>query len=269
MAVITQLGVLGAGPMGSAIIRGALGSGLVAAADVLVVDHDDSARDAMAALGCSVGADAAVLADHPMVLLAVRPQDFADAVQSLHGDTLRLAISVMAGLNTVSIAASMGSGTRVVRTMPNTAASIGEAVVGICPGIDATAADVSQARALLSGVGRTVDVEESQMHAVTAVSGSGPAYVYLLAEAIEAEALELGLDQVQINALLRGMLLGATMLFDADERGPAALREAVTTPGGTTQAGLEAMRAAGFVDAVRAGVRAACERGQHLSGEGV
>ena len=153
----------------------------------------------------------------------------------------------------------------MVRTMPNTAASIGEAVVGIAAGANASEADVSQACALLSGVGRTVDVLESQMHAVTAVSGSGPAYVYLLAEAIEAEAVELGLDQSQINILLRGMMLGASMLFDADERSPAALREAVTTPGGTTEAGIQAMRDAGFVESVRAGVRAACQRGEHLS----
>jgi pyrroline-5-carboxylate reductase len=150
--------------------------------------------------------------------------------------------------------------------MPNTAASIGEAVIGIAPGVSSTDTDIAQARALLAGVGRTVDVHESQMHAVTAVSGSGPAYVYMLAEAIEAEAIELGLHQSQVNTLLRGMLLGASMLFDVDERSPSALREAVTTPGGTTEAGLQAMRDAGFIEAVRAGVRAACERGEALSG---
>ena len=265
MATIPQLGVLGAGPMGSAIIRGAIGSGLVKASNVLVVDHDVAARDAMAALGCLVASESSALASQPCVLLAVRPQDFAVAAKPLQGEMQRLAISVMAGLDTVSIAALLGPGTRVIRTMPNTAASIGEAVVGIAAGANASEADVSQACALLSGVGRTVDVLESQMHAVTAVSGSGPAYVYLLAEAIEAEAVELGLDQSQVNILLRGMMLGASMLFDADERSPAALREAVTTPGGTTEAGIQAMRDAGFVESVRAGVRAACQRGEHLS----
>jgi pyrroline-5-carboxylate reductase len=265
MATIEQLGVLGAGPMGSAIIRGALASELVQPSKVIVVDHDQGARDAMASLGCTVASDASALASHPCVLLAVRPQDFAQAANTMQSDQPRLVVSVMAGLGTSAIAAALGAQTRVVRTMPNTAASIGEAVVGIVAGETATPADTAQACALLSGVGRTLDVRESQMHAVTAVSGSGPAYVYLMAEAIESQALELGLDQRQVNTLLRGMLRGASMLFDGDDRSPATLREAVTTPGGTTEAGLQAMRASGFVEAVRAGVRAACERGEQLS----
>ena len=105
MAAITQLGVLGAGPMGSAIIRGAIGSGLVKASNVLVVDHDVAARDAMAALGCLVASESSALASQPCVLLAVRPQDFAVAAKPLQGEMQRLAISVMAGLDTASIAA--------------------------------------------------------------------------------------------------------------------------------------------------------------------
>lgn len=265
MVVIPSLGVLGAGSMGSAVVRGAIEGGSVAADHVLVVDALEAPRRSMADLGCETDAHAESLRDSETVLLALRPQDFCAAVEGLRSDAPRLAISVMAGLSTDAIADAMGEGTRVVRTMPNTAASIRRAVVGIAPGRNSTEDDMTVARHLMEGVGRTVDVDESQMHALTAVSGSGPAWVYLLAEAIEAEAIELGLSQQQCNTLLRGMLTGAAALLDADDRQPGALRAAVTTPGGTTEAGLAAMREGGFVEAVRQGVRAACRRGESLS----
>lgn len=251
--------------MGTAIIEGALRSGLLQASQVTAVDRDQSRCDAMAALGCHTATDAAALSSCTTVLLAVRPQDFGALGDALCSTQDRLAVSVMAGLASQTIATAMGPNTRVVRTMPNTAASIGKAVTGIAPGPGATDADFAVATALLESVGRTVAVDEDQMHAVTAVSGSGPAYVYLLAEAIEAEARAMGLRDDQINELLRGMLLGAATLFDSDGRAPATLRAAVTTPGGTTEAGLVAMRDAGFVEAVRAGVRAACRRGEQLA----
>ncbi|MCH2136948.1 MAG: pyrroline-5-carboxylate reductase [Phycisphaerales bacterium] len=269
---IPALGVLGAGPMGSAIVRGAIAGGRVNPADVLVVDALEQPRAAMSSLGCQVAEDVWALKGHSLLLLAIRPQDFAQCAGAaseqgpLWSATARLAVSVMAGLSTQAIAKTMGPATRVVRTMPNTAASIGKAVVGIAPGDTATADDLDTARHLMEGVGSTVDVNESQMHALTAVAGSGPAWVYLLAEAIEAEAVSLGLSDEQTAVLLRGMLTGASALFDQDARGPGALREAVTTPGGTTEAGLAAMQEGGFVEAVRAGVRAACRRGEALSG---
>lgn len=264
MSTISRLGVLGCGPMGTAIIEGALAGSVLPAASVLAVDRDTDRRAAMAALGCAVADDASALAACDTLLLAVRPQDFVGIGAAMAGDQPRLAVSVMAGLGSGAIAAALGLGTRVVRSMPNTAASIGKAVVAVAPGPDATDQDLAAAVSLMQGVGRVVQVDESQMHAVTAVSGSGPAWVYLLAEAVEAQALELGLLQDQVDVLLPGMLSGAAALLDADGRSPGALREAVTTPGGTTEAGLAAMQAAGFVEAVRAGVAAAHARGEAL-----
>ena len=263
-SMLRSVAVLGAGPMGTAIIEGVLRTSLLDAGDVLVVDHQPQRLQAMAALGCTVAESVSAMVDAPCMLLALRPQDFHTAAQQLHADTPRLAVSVMAGLSADAIGAALGPATRVVRTMPNTAASISKAVVGMAPGPGATDDDVSIAVQLLQGVGRIVHVDESQMHAVTAVSGSGPAYVYLLAEAIEAEAKALGLTAPQADVLVRSMVNGAALLYDSDSRSPGALREAVTTPGGTTEAGLEAMQAEGFVDAVRAGVRAACRRGEAL-----
>lgn len=251
--------------MGTAIIEGALRSGLLQASQVTAVDRDQSRCDCMDALGCHTATDASALANCTTVLLAVRPQDFGAIGDALCSTQDRLAVSVMAGLASKTIATALGPNTRVVRTMPNTAASIGKAVTGIAAGPGATESDLAVATALLESVGCTVAVDEDQMHAVTAVSGSGPAYVYLLAEAIEAEASALGLRDDQINVLIRGMVLGAATLFDGDDRTPAQLRAAVTTPGGTTEAGLAAMIDAGFVEAVRAGVQAACMRGEALA----
>jgi len=251
--------------MGTAIIEGALRSGLLQASQVTAVDREQSRCDCMAALGCHTATDTAALAKCTTVLLAVRPQDFGAIGDALCSTQDQLAVSVMAGLASQTIATALGPNTRVVRTMPNTAASIGKAVTGIAAGPGATEADLAVATDLLESVGCTVAVDEDQMHAVTAVSGSGPAYLYLLAEAIETEARVLGLRDDQVNDLLRGMVLGAATLFDGDDRTPAQLRAAVTTPGGTTEAGLAVMIDAGFVEAARAGVRAACARGEALA----
>ena len=260
-----ELGVLGCGPMGGAIVHGAITSGALQRCDVLAVDRDADARSAMAALGCVVSDDIRDLESCPRLLLAVRPQDFADIGAALQADKDRLAISVMAGLTSEGIAAVMGAATRVVRTMPSTAASIGKAVTAVAAGPGATQDDLDWASTLMASVGSTVIVDEAQMHAVTAVSGSGPAWVYLLAEAVQAQGAALGLSDDQLKLLVPSMVSGAAALLEADGRDPAALREAVTTPGGTTEAGLAAMREAGFIEAVHAGVRAACARGKALS----
>jgi pyrroline-5-carboxylate reductase len=263
--MLRTFGVLGAGAMGRAIVEGVLRTTSLKAEDILVVDHDPERRQAMAALGCVVAESSSAMLDATCLLLAVRPQDFAAAAAQLRSDKCRLAVSVMAGLSADAIAAALGPSTRVVRTMPNTAASIGEAVIGMAAGPGATEDDLAIAERLLQGVGTIVQVDEAQMHAVTAVSGSGPAYVYLLAEAIEAEARALGLSAEQADVLVRSMVKGAALLQGGDDRSPGELRQAVTTPGGTTEAGLEAMQAGGFVEAVRAGVRAACRRGEALA----
>lgn len=268
MGYLSSLGVLGAGPMGSAIITGAIEASRIAPESILAVDRDEARRDAMAALGCRVDADAQALSEHACVVLALRPQDFMAAGSAVHSDSPRLVISVMAGLDTETIAQASGPASRVVRTMPNTAASIGAAVVGIAPGAGATDADLDIATALMRCVGRVVRLEEAQMHALTAVSGSGPAWVFLLAEAMQAEALVLGLSPEQVHELIRGTLQGAAALLDRHEGDPGTLRAAVTTPGGTTEAGLKAMRDGGFVEAVRAGIRAACCRGVALADGG-
>lgn len=260
-----ETGFLGVGHMGRALLEGGLDAGLWPANSVLVVDRHDARRAAVEPLGCAVAADIQMLRDVPLVVVCVRPQDFSDAAAELHATTDRLVISVMAGVPSNTIAKLCGAGTRVIRAMPNAPAAIGHGMTAIAQGAAATAADVQCAERLFAGVGRTVQVAEVAMGAVTAVSGSGPAWVYLLAEAISEEAIALGLTQEATGTLIRGMMKGAAAMLAGSDDTPAELCEAVTTPGGTTEAGLAAMRGSGFVEAVRAGVAAAYSRGEDLA----
>ncbi len=260
-----EIGFLGAGHMGRAILEGGLAAGLWCPSGVLVVDHDETRRRDAESLGCMVESEVAALRDVPVVVLCVRPQDFREAVASLRSRQPRLAVSVMAGIESAAIAAACGEQTRVIRAMPNAPAVIGHGMTAIARGEAATDEDVQYAEKMFAGVGRTVQVGEDMMCAVTAVSGSGPAWVYLLAEAIRAEAIALGLPEEIADTLINGMVEGAAAMMSGSDLSPTELVAAVTTPGGTTEAGLATMRAAGFVEAVRGGVAAACQRGEKLA----
>lgn len=260
-----DIGILGAGHMGRAILKGGLSSGLLDADRTLVVERSESIRERIAGLGCIVDADSASLRELETIVVCVRPQDFPEAAASLATGGPRLVISVMAGLDSDTIASACGSGTRVVRAMPNAAAAIGHGMTAIARGRGGTADDLSVAHRLFEGVGSVVEVAESDLFAVTAVSGSGPAWVYLLAEAMRDEAVAIGLDEKVIDQLIAGTLEGAAAMLAESDLPPAALGAAVTTPGGTTEAGLKAMRSAGFVEAVRQGVHAAYERGRSIN----
>ena len=264
--MMQQIGFLGAGHMGGAVLNGALEAGVMHPDAVVVVDASADRRAWAESLGCHAEPSVEVLAPCDVVVLAVRPQDFPAAAAELETDHARLAISVMAGLTSETIAVAMGPNTRVVRAMPNAPASIGKAVTAVAPGVGATDEDVAGASALFQGIGRVVHVHERDMFAVTAVSGSGPAWVYHLAEAIFAEGVALGLDEETADTLVRTMIEGAAALMSMSDLSLTTLRESVVTPGGTTEAGLAAMDAAGLSEAIRIGVRAACRRGEELAG---
>jgi pyrroline-5-carboxylate reductase len=260
-----EIGFLGAGHMGHAILEGGLAAGLWTPPSVLVVDHEAPRRARASDAGCVVNEQAGSLRDVPVLVCCVRPQDFPAAAAAICPSQGQLVISVMAGVESQTIAAAFGAGTRVIRAMPNAPAAIGHGMTAIARGIGATQDDAAYADRIFAGVGCTVQVDESAMCAVTAVSGSGPAWVYLLADAIRLEAIALGLTQDTADTLIRGTVEGAAAMLASSESSPAALCDAVTTPGGTTEAGLAVMRAAGLVEAVRAGVAAACRRGEELA----
>ncbi len=238
----SRLGIIGGGNMGGAIVRGAIESGVLQPDEILVVDISDEQRKALAALGCPTSADPADALACEQMMLAVKPQVFP-AVGKAIGELRqsKIVMSIMAGLSSPSIRAQLGRNARVVRIMPNTPCSVGAGMAGIALGEGAQEGDEALAVELFSTIAETVQVDESLMHAVTAVSGSGPAYVFLLAEAMQNAAVELGLDADAARLLARQTVYGAGELLRSSDMEAAELRQAVTSPGGTTEAALRVM----------------------------
>jgi pyrroline-5-carboxylate reductase len=198
-------------------------------------------------------------------VVAVKPGDVAAAVRTAtEAGALRL-LSVAAGVSTAAIEEAAGSTVRVVRAMPNTPALVGAGAAAIAPGTAVRDDDLAWAEGILRSVGTVVRVPERALDAVTGLSGSGPAYVFLVAEALIDAGVLVGLPRDTSEALVRQLLVGAARLLDESGEPPAVLRARVTSPGGTTAAGLhqlerKAVRAA-FVEAVRAATDRARELG--------
>lgn len=261
-----ELAVLGFGAMGSAVLRGALAADLVRPASVLVVEPDRGRREEASSLGCSTSADPRDAAVARTLLLAVKPQSFADLAPALRPRGRRtLVLSVMAGITGARIAEAVGAGHAVVRAMPNTPARIRCGVTALAACAGAEPADLAEAERLFAGVGETVQVPERLLDAVTATSGSGPAYLYLMAEAWEAAARELGLEAAAARTLVRGTILGAARLLAEEGADPVALRAAVTSKGGTTAAAIESLERSGLRGALRDALAAAARRAEELS----
>ncbi|SDB80232.1 pyrroline-5-carboxylate reductase [Raineyella antarctica] len=266
--------VIGGGVMGGTIF------GAIAAleddlfGDVVVAERVAARREALladnrAAVGRGTRAvedPAAAVAGADVVVLAVKPQDAPAALAALDGSWRdgALLVSVCAGLSTASLESMVPDAIRVVRGMPNTPARIGEGATAICPGSAAGPEDLDLVVALLAGTGLVVQVAEKHMDAVTGLSGSGPAYVLLAVEALVEAGVELGLTRDVANALAVQTVRGTAGLAQQPGSHPTLLREAVTSPGGTTAAGLAALEQRGLRSALAAGVRASAERSAAL-----
>jgi pyrroline-5-carboxylate reductase len=281
-----ELLVIGGGNMGSAIIRGGLAAGVLQAAAVCVVEPDAGKRAAMTALGC-VAAEAiahvphvAELTPDTLVLWAVKPQMFADAAAAYRGVVAGLGAdrqpaagaSIMAGVPASRISELTGTAC-IIRTMPNLPAQIGLGVTAICTpaqaGVEGSpaAAATRQATQLLEAVGTVMELPEPMLDAFTAVAGSGPAYVFYLAEAMVAAAMQQGLSADQADQAVRQTLLGAAQLMSQRaEPSPAQLRAEVTSKGGTTAAATAVMDGAGFTEIMQRAIAAGTERSRELRG---
>lgn len=261
------IGLVGGGNMAEALVRGLLAAN-VCSASRLHVSEPAAARRAhlQREHGVQVTADNAALgAAADVVVLAVKPQAMDTALASLKG-ALRadaVLLSIAAGVTSARIEAALGESVRVVRAMPNTAAMALAGATAVARGARATENDVALARALFSAVGRCVEVNESAMDAVTGLGGSGPAYVMLVIEALADGRVHAGLPRDVALLLAAQTVYGAAKLqLDSGEH-PAVLKDRVTSPGGTTIAGLARLEAAGvrgaFIDAVCAATRRAGE----------
>jgi pyrroline-5-carboxylate reductase len=259
--------LVGGGVMGESILAGLLDSGS-RPADVRVVEpraeRADELRDRY---GVTVGPDAMVDRGVDVLVVAVKPHDvprvLAPLAESLAADCV--VVSVAAGVTTAALESVLTVGQPVVRAMPNTPALVRAGVSAICAGQHATDEHLRVAETLLSSVGAVVEVPESQIDAVAAVSGSGPAYVYLVAEALIEAGVRVGLPRGLATELTRATISGSARLWSETGEHPTLLRERVTSPGGTTAAALHALEARGlraaFSEAVVANTARSAELG--------
>ncbi len=263
---ISQRGLVlvGCGRMGTALLKGWLDRGLPPASAYV---QDPAPASWLAEAG--VALNAPLPADPAVLVLAVKPQLMAATLGPLAGriGPGTLVISIAAGLPLAVFEAAFGAHQPVVRAMPNTPAAIGRGVSALVANAAAGEAGLARAEGLMAAVGATVRLEaEAQMDAVTALSGSGPAYVFHLIEALVAAGQAEGLPADLALRLARATVLGAGALAEATEEAPAALREAVTSPGGTTAAGLGVLMAepGGLTPLIEATVAAAAARSREL-----
>lgn len=269
----TVLAIIGVGKMGEALLAGVLRAGWPAA-DLRVVDALPGRADQIAAeYGATALADASACADADVVVVAVKPADTAAVAQQI-GDAARarggaapLVVSAAAGVPIAMYEGRLPAGAAVVRVMPNTPAVIGQGMTAISPGSSASAEHIALAHRIFGSVGEVVQVPEAHLDAVTAISGSGPAYVFLLAEALADAGAALGLDPGVAAVLARQTMAGAgAMLRDSDDE-PAVLRQAVTSPGGTTAAALAVFADRDLAGIVRDAAAAAARRGAEMGAE--
>ncbi|MBI4754182.1 MAG: pyrroline-5-carboxylate reductase [Betaproteobacteria bacterium] len=262
-----KIAFLGGGNMGCALIGGLLQRGFVAA-DMHVVELLPQARERLQGtfgVACHDAVDDAVLACDVLVL-AVKPQQMRAACAPLAGRLRsQLVVSIAAGIRLPDLARWLGGHRLLVRAMPNTPALIGAGVTGLYADAAVSAQQRSQAQSVLAAVGTTLWVDdEGQMDAVTAISGSGPAYFFHFIEALQQAARELGFSDEQARTLSLGTALGAAQLAAGSDEDVAVLRRRVTSKGGTTEAALASLAADGVAAAIGRAVRAAEQRGREL-----
>lgn len=268
MSDLKRLAFVGGGAMGESMIRGVLKAGVVAAEGIAVYDVNRERCDALAvAHGVRIAESERCAAEGAeLVVLAVKPQSMANVLQQLRGALApgQTALSVAAGVPLERLTTGLDHAA-VVRAMPNTPAQVGAgmSVWTAAPAVDA--AGRRRAAAVLSGLGRAIEVEdEGYLDMATAVSGSGPGYVFLFLEALTDAGVHVGLPRPVADELARETLIGSGIMARETGSHPAALRNMVTSPGGTTAAGLAALEEGGLRAAVDRAVRAAYERSRAL-----
>jgi pyrroline-5-carboxylate reductase len=263
-----RIGFVGTGQMGRALAGGFVRAGLVSPEQVIGCDPSAAAAEQFLAAipdATVVASNSAVIADAEVVFLAIKPQQIESVLREIAaaGSHEALFVSIAAGVPLAKLTRWLGSD-RVIRVMPNTPCLIGKGASGYCAGPGASSEDRKLVGELLGSVGLATEIPEKLMDALTAVSGSGPAYVYTFIEALSDGGVKMGLPRDVATALAAHTVLGAAdMVLETNEH-TAVLRDRVTSPGGTTIAGLAAMEQGGFRAAVLAAVEAAARRSLEL-----
>ncbi len=265
------LAVLGAGMMGGALSRGLVAAGAMPASGIRLFDTHSAKAVALAAdLGpgaiAAPSVQSAVLGAD-LVLLAVKPPMVADVLTEIASVILpsQLVISIAAGVRLEKMESLLPGDIPVVRTMPNTPCLVGKGATALCRGSHATAEHLRLAESLFASVGISVEVPERLLDAVTGLSGSGPAYVYLMIEALADGGVKEGLTRDTARLLAAQTVLGAAQMVLSSDEHPAQLKDNVTTPGGTTIAALHVLERAGIRTALIDAIQAAAARSRELS----
>jgi pyrroline-5-carboxylate reductase len=265
--VYMRITFIGGGNMASALIGGLLKQG-ARAADIAVVELQPEGRVRLSsAFGIrAIEALDAGAADCNLIVLAVKPQQMREACATLAPHlTAQTVLSIAAGLRAANLSRWLGGHARIVRAMPNTPALIGQGVTGLYADASVSTAERTQAEQVLAAVGSTVWVDDEKLiDAVTALSGSGPAYVFYFIEAMVRGGEALGLTAEQARALAIDTFTGASALAAQSSESPAILRERVTSKGGTTEAALRSMANDQVADAIVRALAAAAARGAEL-----
>ena len=264
-----DLAIIGAGNMAEAIARGILSARLFDPGRIIAADVSPQRRQFFQEqLGiAAVLENTTAASGSRIILLSVKPQQMERALGELRPGLSpeALIVSIAAGVRTAKIEGWLGQGQwRVVRAMPNTPMLVGAGMVALCRGAGASAADLATAVQLFEAAATVIEVEESQMDAVTAVSGSGPAYVFYLAEQMIRAGESLGLTAEQARALSIRTIAGAAKMLAAADESPQSLRKKVTSPNGTTQAAIEHLESQNVGESIVDAIAAAARRSREL-----
>lgn len=252
----STIAIIGVGNMGEAVLAGLLKAGHAPATVLAGVRRPERAAELSEQYGIAALDPAGAAARADVLVLGVKPYQVVDVLGGLDLRAGQLIVSLAAGLTTAAIEAAVPAGVGVVRVMPNTPSLLGEGMSVVSAGATATSEQVARTEQLLEAIGRVVTVPESQIDAAAAISGSGPAYVFYIAEALIEAGVHLGMTRAVSTQLVNQTLVGSALMLRETGEHPAVLRENVTSPGGTTAAALRVFEAAGLrgtvLDATRA-----------------
>ena len=264
-----MIAVIGAGKMGEALVSGLLKAGTSPDELIITERYEERANELSQRYGVKSVSNADAAAQAETIVLAVKPQDMDALLAELAPVVTpdRLIVTIAAGITTAAIERRLAAGVPVVRVMPNTPALVGEAMSAVAPGAHASPEHLDRAEALFRPVGRVVRLPESQLDAVTALSGSGPAYVFYLVEAMTDAGILLGLPRAVAHELIVQTVYGAAVMLRETGEHPVALREAVTSPAGTTISAIRELENHGVRAAFLAALEAARDRSRELAGE--